>query len=334
MYKKIIFIIAFFVGIYFPAQAQQNIQFTQYLFNSLSVNPAYAGYKEQWFAQVAYRSQWTGFKGAPKTFQASIDGILDPITKNMGLGLQITNDRLGPQVASSVYGTYAYRLRLNEEDTKRLSFGIGVGLSQYRLKSGMLDPNDPVDPLLINQNLNSLIPDVRFGVYYYTPKWYVGLSIMDLFSGGNSNNLFQWEDHGIENLHRKRHLYLIGGALFPLSEKVSLLPGVLVKEDFKGPTSVDIHAMFIFNDRFWFGGSFRTSSRIWNKNYKEGMHNLRNPNAAAGIIQFFINDRLRVGYSYDFVVSKLSSVQHGSHEITLGITFPGKSKRVLSPRFF
>lgn len=101
-------------------KAQQEIQFTQYIFNTLSVNPAYAGYKEEWFAQMALRKQWAGLQGAPQTGQFSIDGIVSPYSRNVGVGLQVTADELGPQKATSMYMNYAYRLRLNDEDTERI----------------------------------------------------------------------------------------------------------------------------------------------------------------------------------------------------------------------
>src|SRR5690606_21655859 len=125
--------------------AQQNIQFTQYIFNSMSVNPAYTGYKEEWFAQLGLRSQWVGLDGAPRTGLLSVDGIVDPVNKRHGLGMQITADELGPQAATSAYANYAFRLRLNEEDTQRLSFGIGAGVTQYSLDGSVLDAIDGGD---------------------------------------------------------------------------------------------------------------------------------------------------------------------------------------------
>src|SRR5690606_26502764 len=170
--KKILLSLGFAIGALLSAQAQQNIQFTQYIFNSISVNPAYAGYKEEWFAQLALRRQWTGLDGAPQTGQLSIDGVVNPEKKNVGLGLQITADKLGAQAASSVYLNYAYRLRLNLEDTERLSFGIGAGMTQYSLDGTRLEPGpgDEYDPILLNGKISSFVPDVRFGVYYYNPK--------------------------------------------------------------------------------------------------------------------------------------------------------------------
>lgn len=221
------------------AIAQQNIQFTQYIFNSMSVNPGYAGYKEQWFAQLGLRSQWVGLEGAPKTGLLSLDGVIDPVNKRHGIGLQLTSDRLGPQSATSAYVNYAFRLRLNEEDTQRLSFGVGAGVTQYSLDGTMLDPVEINDPILPANKISNWVPDIRFGVYYYNPKWYIGASVMDLLSGDQSNNIFRWDNTTTDNIRRKRHLYVIGGALFNLGQGLDLRPSVLIKEDFKGPTSLD-----------------------------------------------------------------------------------------------
>lgn len=317
----------------FNARAQQNIQFTQYIFNTLSVNPAYAGYKEEWFAQMAYRNQWTGINGAPITGQLSIDGIADPTKKNIGLGLQITDDRLGPQSATSVFANYAYRLRLDAEDTQRLSFGIGVGITQYGLDGNKLRPVDQQDVDLPVGKISSTIPDMRFGIYYSSPKWYLGASVMDLLSGDISNDIFRWDNNTVGSVKRKRHFYLIAGTLLNLGEGTKLRPSLMVKEDLKGPTSLDLNGMVIFGDRFWIGGSYRTGITLWKKDYANGQ-NLSQQNSVSAITQFYVSDRFRIGYSYDYIVSQLSSVQNGTHEITVGLTFPGKNKRLLSPRFF
>src|SRR5690606_18178199 len=145
------------------AHAQQNIQFTQYIFNSMSVNPGYTGYKEEWFGQLGLRSQWVGLDGAPQTGVLSVDGVVDPVNRRHGVGLQLTADKLGPQSASSAYLNYAFRLRLNDEDTQRLSFGVGAGVTQYSLNGAMLQPNDGMDAVLPPGRINNFIPDVRFG---------------------------------------------------------------------------------------------------------------------------------------------------------------------------
>jgi len=315
--------------------AQQNIQFTQYIFNSMSVNPAYTGYKEEWFAQLGLRSQWVGLDGAPQTGLLSIDGIVDPLNKRHGLGMQVTADKLGAQSATSAYANYAFRLRLNKEDTQRLSFGVGAGVTQYSLDGAVLDPIDGGDQVIPAGKISNWVPDVRFGVYYYNPKWYAGVSVMDLLSGDQSNNIFRWDNTTTDNIRRKRHLYFMGGALFNLSRGVDFRPSLLVKEDFKGPTSLDVNAMFIFGQRFWLGAGWRTGVRLSDRVYTEASNDrLSGRNAFSAITQLYVTEALRIGYSYDHIVSQLSSVQNGSHEITLGITFGRKAQRILSPRFF
>ncbi|MEC3882073.1 PorP/SprF family type IX secretion system membrane protein, partial [Parapedobacter sp. 10938] len=233
--KRIITLVIFTICLMVSDEirAQQNVQFTQYIFNSMSVNPAYTGYKEEWFGQLGLRSQWVGLDGAPQTGLLSIDGIVDPINKRHGLGMQIIADKLGPQAATSAYANYAFRLRLNDEDTQRLSFGVGAGVTQYSLDGGVLDPIDGGDQVLPAGKISNWVPDVRFGVYYYNPKWYAGVSVMDLLSGDQSNNIFRWDNTTTDNIRRKRHMYFIGGALFNLSRGLDFRPSLLVKEDFK-----------------------------------------------------------------------------------------------------
>ena len=322
-------------GMGMTAKGQQNIQFTQYIFNSMSVNPAYTGYKEEWFGQLGLRSQWVGLDGAPKTGVLSVDGIVDPVNKRHGVGVQLTADKLGPQSASSAYLNYAFRLRLNEEDTQRLSFGVGAGVTQYSLNGTMLRPIDNMDATLPPGRINNFIPDIRFGVYYYAPKWYAGVSVMDLLSGDQSNNIFRWDNTTTDNLRRKRHMYFMGGALIDFESGLKLRPSLLVKEDFKGPTSVDVNAMFIFDDRFWIGAGWRTGITVFDRTYADkSVEKLSKQNALAAIVQLYVTPKLRVGYSYDYILSQLNSVQNGSHEITLGITFGKQENRLLSPRFF
>ena len=323
------------LGVGTVAHAQQNIQFTQYIFNSMSVNPAYTGYKEEWFGQLGLRSQWVGLEGAPETGTVSIDGVADPYHRRHGVGLQATVDRLGPQSATSVYANYAFRLRLNEEDTQRLSFGVGAGVTQYSLDGNKLNPNDQVDGILPPGRISNFIPDVRFGIYYYNPRWYAGVSVMDLLSGDQSNNIFWWDNTTTDNIRRRRHVYFIGGALIDFNSGLKLRPSLLVKEDFKGPTSMDVNAMFIFDNRFWIGGGWRTGVTVFKREYNRVSGNsLNRRNAVAAIAQLYVTPQLRVGYSYDYILSQLNSVQNGSHEITLGITFGRRANRLLSPRFF
>ena len=318
----------FFIAGIMPARAQQNIQLTQYVFNSLSVNPAYAGYKEEWFAQMALRNQWTGIQDAPKTGQISIDGIIDPVRKKMGLGLQIGADRLGPQSSTSAYLNYAYRIQLDQDANTGISFGIGGGVSQFAVDYNKLTPIDGSDQVATQGDVSKLIPDFRFGVYYYSPQWYIGASVLDLLSAKSNEPTSE----GV--ILNKRHLYLITGLLFNINETTKIRPSLLVKEDFKGPTSLDLNSMVIFNDKFWIGGSYRTAVKVWSKDFEKGQTVSRS-NSVAGVAQFFVSHAFRIGYSYDYSVSRLSSIETGSHEITLGLTFSkSPEKKMLTPRFF
>ena len=160
----------------------------------------------------------------------------------------------------------------------------------------------------------------------------MGISVMDLLSSGTNESLFKQEDNPF-TIARERHYYLIAGTMMNLSEGLKLRPSLLVKEDFKGPTSVDLNAMLVFADQFWIGGGYRTGMKLVDRDYSTNQ-NLSNRNSFSGIAQFYVNPRLRVGYSYDYIISQLSSLQNGTHEITLGLTFPQKGNRIYSPRYF
>ncbi len=308
--------------------AQQNIQFTQYIFNSLSINPAYAGYKEEWFVQLGLRAQWMGMEGAPQTATASIDGILDPLDRKMGLGVQITTDKIGAQSATSATLNYAYRLQLNDDDTQRLSFGLGVGAAQYALKGSLLTTVQPGDEAIPLGNQSNIVPDLRLGVFYNSDYWYLGLSALDLFSGPDQRR----NQSSSLNIIRSRHAYLMGGALINVSPEIRIRPSILLKEDFRGPTSADFNTMLIISDKIWIGGSIRTGFNLWKKNL-EGS-SLSKENSISGIVQFFVNERFRLGYSYDHVTSILGSSQNGSHEITMGLAFGKVPRSFICPRVF
>ncbi|WP_353126830.1 PorP/SprF family type IX secretion system membrane protein [Parapedobacter pyrenivorans] len=304
------------------ARAQQNVQFTQYVFNSMSVNPAYAGYKEELFAQLGLRSQWVDLEGAPQTGLLSVDGLLDLYgARRHGGGVQIMADQLGPQTATSAYLNYAYRLRLDREDTQRLSFGVGAGLTQYSLDGTMITVLDDGDNMLPTGKISNFVPDIRFGIYYHNARWYAGASIMDLLSGTSADNLFRWDQTTVDRIRRKRHLYLIGGTLVDVNESLKLRPSLLYKDDFLGPSSLDINVMAIFSDRLWLGGGIRTGVSAFRRDYRRFTGDrLSGMNAVSFVMQIFATDRLRIGYSYDYMLSRLNGLQNGSHEMTLGVT--------------
>jgi type IX secretion system PorP/SprF family membrane protein len=307
--------------------AQQTIQFSQYVFNGLAVNPAYAGYKDDWTLNLSDRIQWVGFPGAPETGVISIDGPASADNENVGLGLIATFDHLGPESTSSIYANYAYRLRLDELDTKRLCFGIGFGVEQYSLNGAEFNPSKPGDASVPAGMESKVTPDFRFGVYYYSPNVYFGASVFNLLAQA-LNNI----EGNTPLIKADRTLYLTGGTMIPIAEQLYLKPSIMIKEDFLGPTNIDLTGYIAFNKKIWLGVSYSTGVTAFNKTNLQS--DLDNEDALTAIVEFYINDNFRVGYSYDFTVSKLASYQSGSHEISLSLSFPHKKPRIISPRYF
>ena len=181
------------LGLVQAAYGQQDVQFSQYVFDGLTLNPAYAGYKGDPYLNTTFRDQWTGFPGAPKTAMLSFDGLTNVPDEKMGLGAQVMYDELGPQQNLSLTGSYSYRILLNsnEEDPHRLCLGIGAVASQYSLNGSVFQYEDPGDPAIPVVNEHSkIIPDADFGVYYYSNRFYAGGSMMNLFSLNSTRTIY------------------------------------------------------------------------------------------------------------------------------------------------
>ena len=327
MHGKTIYIVLLLMSSFImKANAQQTIQFSQYVFNGLALNPAYAGYKEDLTLNLSSRLQWTGINGAPQTGTISIDGTANSNNNNVGLGLLATIDHLGPESISSVYANYAYRLRLDEPDTKRLCFGIGFGVVQYSLDGSKFNPADDGDGSVPTGQQSKLTPDVRFGMYYYWPDVYFGASVFNLLSTTVANS-----NDNTAIIKQQRTFYFTGGTMVALSEQLDLKPSFMIKEDFKGPTNLDITGYAVLNKKLWIGASYRTGIGSFNKNLQSAADQT---DAIAAIAQIYLNEHFRIGYSFDFTLSRLASYQNGSHEISLSLSFPGKKGRVASPRYF
>lgn len=303
--------------------AQQDAQFSQYMFNGLYINPAYAGYRQQWNVNMFYRTQWVGFPGAPKTFSIAADGSAND--ERVGLGIQVMNDKLGAQNNTSFYATYAYRIPLDDYNNKTLALGISGGFVQQRLDVTALDPIDHDDPLLMNAKKTALMPDARFGVFYNSERLYAGLSADNLIT-----NIFQKGDALRTYLPLKPHLYFTVGGLVPLSDMLLFKPSFLLKEDFAGPTSFDLNAFLLINKMIWIGASYRTA--IFNK---EAIDNsLTKSGAIVGMLEVFVNDKLRIGYAYDQTINGTAANNYTTHEISLSYFFPTQKARMMSPRYF
>lgn len=309
----------------FYAVAQQDAQYSQYMFNSLVINPAYAGYKESINLSALHRTQWVGFDGAPKTQSIVLDGSFN--NDKVGLGLSIVNDKIGLQGQTNAYFNYAYRLKVGGSST--LAFGLGVGVAQFTLNNADANFEDPSDPNFAGGKLSFIAPDARVGVHFSNDKFYAGLSTTNLFS--------QVIDYSsaTKNLVVKqgRHIFLTAGYLVDITDFLKFKPSFLIKEDTKGPTNLDINNFFLLGEKVWIGGSYRTSINAWKKSSIVGSVNAAD--AVVGLLEVYAGKGWRLGYAYDYSLSSIRGFDSGSHEISLGLILGGKKDyRILSPRYF
>ncbi len=303
--------------------AQQDAQQSQYMFNGLYINPAYAGYQEKVNLQSFYRNQWAGIPGAPVTLSVALDASAND--GNVGLALQLSSDKLGAQSYLSAYGNYAYRLRMNADGSSRLAFGIGFGVQQQSLNTSALEPNDP-EPKQIAGTQSKLVPDARIGVYFSTDKFYAGVSADNLVA-----SYLNFDDQPFL-AKPKPHLYLTGGMLKRITEDLFFKPSILLKDEKDGPTSLDINSFLLFGEKLWIGGSYRTRVNLYNKSYVQ--NNINSPNSVVLMVQAFAVENLRIGYSYDFSVGPLQGSNGGTHELSVGYYFKARKTRLLTPRYF
>lgn len=286
-------------------RAQQDPQFTQYMYNTLSINPAYAGSRGHLSILGMHRSQWVGINGAPTSQVLAIDG---PMGKNVGLGLVITNDELGPSNEFFLDANFSYTIRLNENDRK-LSFGIKGGGRLFNVdfsKGLFADPD-----IAFQQNIeNRFFPTVGAGVYYHTPKGYLGVAIPNFFT----------EDHydgATQRIATERmHYYVIGGKIIPLQSSLLFKPAFFMKWVPGAPLIADVSANFRYKDTFTFGLAYR-----WDDSF-------------SGLLGLQITEKIAVGYAYDMTTTDLRNYNNGTHEIFLRFELIPRTNRLKSPRFY
>lgn len=306
--KKLVglLILSLISGLTFTAKAQQDAMYSQYMFNTLAINPAYAGSRNVVSATALYRNQWTGIDGAPKTGTITVDAPV--LNKKLGLGVQLFTDKLGIMQTNGATLSAAYRIRM---DKGSLSFGIQSVFSQYRanytdvpLGSVSYDP-------AFAQNVNKFLFNVGTGAYYNSDKFYVGLSVLDLMP----NNLTDFNTT-TSGSKQAAHLFLAAGYVFPLADDFKLKPSFLVKAVKGAPIEGDINAALWIKDVFSFGVQYRTSADI------------------GAMIEIQATPQIRLGYAYDRSTTALSNFNNGSHEIMLRYEFGFDKGKILSPRYF
>lgn len=287
--------------------AQQDALFNQYMFNMLVMNPAYAGTSDVFNATLIGRQQWVGLEGAPRTSTLSVHSPLP--NDNMGLGFYIYTDQLGPVKNTGFLGTYSYRVRIG---TGKLSFGIQFGMKSEHIDFHKLDvPENDLNYFGTNEKNINL--DANFGVYYYTDRYYIGLSSKHLMEPqvGVVQN-----DDGFVYSKLLRHFYGMAGIAFKLTDNLIFKPSTLVKFVPDAPVQFDINASFLLYNVLWVGTSYRTERSF------------------VLMTEILIGSKFRMGYSYDMFMDELKVTNLGSHEIMLSYEIPMFNKRMKTIRYF
>jgi len=292
------------------AFGQRDALYSQYMFNQLVINPAYSGSKEEMSMSVIKRYQWTGLDGAPRTLTMSANSPLR--NEHVALGMYVYSDQIGADKDLGVVGSYAYRVRLGNG---KLSLGLQAGISQVSIDWDKVTMHEEDDVVYTSRPTTSMKPDANFGLYYYTPNYYIGLSSKHLLE--NQFGKVEHTDGSTTYSTLTRHFYFMGGMALPVSDKIVFKPSTLIKYANNAPVNVDLNASFLFNNKIWLGASYRTGN-----------------NAMVFMIELQASSNFRIGYSYDASMGALKGYNGGSHEIMLSYDLNLFKSRVLTPRYF
>lgn len=287
--------------------AQQDSQYTQYMYNTVNINPAYAGSRGVLSVFGLHRTQWVGLDGAPTTNSFAVHTPIN--NSNVGLGLSFVNDKIGPSDENSISADFSYTVKASE--TYKLSFGLKATANLLNVDYTKLNIYDPNDPRFQNNIDNTFSPNIGAGVYLHSDNTYVGLSVPNFLETKH------YQDDGNYSVAKERmHFYLIAGHVFDLNPTLKFKPSVLTKMIEGAPLQVDLSANFLINDKFTVGAAYRWSA------------------ALSGMVGFQVSDGLFVGYAYDAETTKLASYNSGSHEVFLRFELFKNYDRIITPRFF
>jgi type IX secretion system PorP/SprF family membrane protein len=292
--------------------AQQDPNYTQYMYNMNVMNPAYAGSKENMSGSFMYRQQWVGLEGAPKTATFSLHS---PIGKNVGLGISAISDKIGPVEENNVYADFSYTLNLG--GSNRLALGLKAGATFHKIglfsdigNGYIQQPGD----VAFSENTNSAKLNVGTGLFYYSEKYYLAFSIPNML---NSKHLDVTQNGQLYQFGSDvQHYFLTGGYVFNLSDNTKFKPSFMMKSAFNVPTSIDLSTNFLFYNKFEAGASYRLNDSF------------------GAMVNFAVSPSIKIGYAYDYIISDLKVTTAASHEIMVlfDINFPKKAS--VSPRFF
>ena len=286
------------------ASAQQDPQYTQYMYNMNVVNPAYAGSKESLSVTALYRNQWSGFDDAPVTFTFSAHS---PINDKIGLGLSAIKDELGPISETNVFADFSYTLQVGA--STKLALGLKAGFTFHDVGLVDLALQDPGDPFF-SQDINNTYPNIGAGAFLYGDKFYIGLSVPNLLQS------VHLDENGIMYGSETNHFFGTAGYVFQVSQDLKIKPSIMVKSAFDSPVSYDINVNGLFLEKFELGVSYRLDDSF------------------STLVGFQATPNIRVGYAYDSVISDIKTVADASHEVILTFDLFFKKRTMRSPRYF
>jgi type IX secretion system PorP/SprF family membrane protein len=302
MKTRILFFALLFTGI--ASYAQQDAQFTQYMYNTININPAYAGSRGAMSIFALHRTQWVGLDGAPVTNTVSVNTPLNG--SNLGLGVSVINDKIGPLHENTISGDLSYTVPTSE--TFKLSFGIKATANLFDLDASRLTPETYGDVSL--ESFTKFTPNIGAGIYYHSNKAYVGLSVPNFIESNRYN------DNQVAIAKEKITSYLIAGYVFDLNNYVKFKPALLTKMIKGAPLQADISGNFIFNEKLTLGVAYRWSA------------------ALSAMVGFQVSDGLYIGYGFDNETTNLKHYNSGSHEIFFRYEIFKKNDKITTPRFF
>ncbi len=294
------------IGIGPSTQAQQDPLFSQYMFNTLAFNPAYAGSAEVFTMMVLSRHQWVGIEGAPST-QTLV--AHSPLRKQaLAVGFSAMNDRIGPARQTGAFVDVAYRIRTGADT--RLSFGLKGGLNGF---SADLASLSTVVPDQSNVSIQSrMMPNFGFGLYWHSPRYYAGVSAPKLLE----NEVAPSSSGVVTTAAEARHFFVIAGYVLPVGRDLKFKPSMMARMVKGAPLSLDVNASFLLRERIWLGAMYRVG------------------NAFGFVGQYQVNDQLRVGYAFDLTTTRLGAYNAGTHEVMISYDFRFIKGRTISPRYF
>lgn len=288
--------------------AQQDPAYSMFMYNGPAINPAVAGSAETLSATALYRKQWAGIEGAPQTQTLNVDA---PVWNNkIGLGLSLIKDRIGVVENLTMNAQYAYRIQFSNAT---LSMGIQGGMNNYKADyTSVVTNSQNVADNSFGENTNLTIFNFGAGVYYYSKRFYTGLSIPHILNqqlDGISNK------DGAQS-RQYRHYFFTMGYVFDVNEKIKIKPSTLLKIAEGAPMQLDISTSFWYNETVSLGLSYRTNDSF------------------TTLVQLQLGKQVRIGYAYDFITSSLSRYTTGNNEIMLRYELHRKNKRIMTPRYF